>query len=447
MQKPDFRKIYRRFKERISLDGHLDTEAAALNITSNIRFSGPNVFILFFAIIIASVGLNVNSTAVIIGAMLISPLMSPIVGMGLAIGTNDLSLLKNSLKNWAIMVVISVVAATIYFCFTPLSLVDKSELYARTNPTFYDVLIAFFGGCAGILETSRKERGTVMSGVAIATALMPPLCTVGYGLAELNPAIFLGAFYLFFINTTFIALAAFIGTKLLHFKEVIDENPIRQKRARITAIVGLIVIITPSFITAIKTIQENIFEAGAEAFVQEWKETNPNLYILEHNVHPERDSARLEITMICNELTPEETELFMTKAADHHILPHEIDLRLNSAYARLSEKETFNAIMAEKKQEMERFEADKKQLQKTIDQLQKQLDQLCLPADQITAQLKALFPDIDTVKMAVTSTPNDREVVAIITTKGTRLTDEQITRVTDWLKVTTSTKKVLVINQ
>ena len=187
-------------KKYIYIFDEIDTDSAAERIKSGIWFRGPNVWILAFSIVIASVGLNVNSTAVIIGAMLISPLMGPIVGTGLAMGTNDVDLLKAAAKNLLIMVLISLVASTLYFILSPLSLVNPTELEARTSPTIYDVLIALFGGLAGIFENSRKERGTVLSGVAIATALMPPLCTAGYGLAHLNFHFFFGAMYLFIIN-------------------------------------------------------------------------------------------------------------------------------------------------------------------------------------------------------------------------------------------------------
>ena len=178
----------------------IDTEKAAENIRSNIFFRGPNVWILVCAIILASVGLNVNSTAVIIGAMLVSPLMGPIIGVGLGLGIDDTELIKSALKNLLIMVLISLTAATIYFVITPLKLANPTELLARTNPTIYDVMIALFGGLAGILEISRKEKGTVLSGVAIATALMPPLCTAGYGLAIGSFSYFAGALYLFSIT-------------------------------------------------------------------------------------------------------------------------------------------------------------------------------------------------------------------------------------------------------
>ena len=193
----------------INLSDYVDMDSANASIRKNIYFRGPNVFILACAIIIASVGLNVNSIPVIIGAMLISPVMGPILGFGYSLGVQDIQLLRDSLRNLAIMVAISIAASTLYFFLSPLRLEHPTELLARTNPTTYDVLIALFGGFAGILEISRKEKGTVLSGVAIATALMPPLCTVGYGLAILNWSYVLGALYLFLINSVFIALATY----------------------------------------------------------------------------------------------------------------------------------------------------------------------------------------------------------------------------------------------
>ncbi|MBA3901048.1 MAG: DUF389 domain-containing protein, partial [Bacteroidetes bacterium] len=182
----------------------------------NIEFRGPNLWILIFAILIASVGLNMNSNAVIIGAMLISPLMGPINGMGYSIATYNFPLFRRALKNFTFAVVASLIASTAYFALSPIS-TAQSELLARTSPTIYDVLIALFGGLAGIVAISSKEKGNVIPGVAIATALMPPLCTAGYGLATGNLYYFFGAFYLFTINTVFIALSSIAISQILKF--------------------------------------------------------------------------------------------------------------------------------------------------------------------------------------------------------------------------------------
>lgn len=180
-----------------------DEHQIVAQISSGVSFRGANLWVLIFAIFIASLGLNVNSPAVIIGAMLISPLMGPIIGMGLAVGINDVELLKRSARSFGVATLISVLTATAYFLLTPLG-DARSELLARTSPTLYDVLIATCGGAAGIIALCTKGKGNVIPGVAIATALMPPLCTAGYGLATGHWLYFLGAFYLFFINTVFI---------------------------------------------------------------------------------------------------------------------------------------------------------------------------------------------------------------------------------------------------
>jgi uncharacterized hydrophobic protein (TIGR00271 family) len=192
-------------------------ELTVESIRHGVVFKGTNLWVLIFAIFIASLGLNVNSTAVIIGAMLISPLMGPIMGFGLSVGISDFDLLKQSFRSYLLTTFISVVTSTLYFSLTPLNEV-QSELLARTSPTIYDVLIALFGGLAGIIAVSTKEKGNVIPGAAIATALMPPLCTAGFGLATGNIFYFLGAFYLYFINSVFISLATFLGVRFMHFK-------------------------------------------------------------------------------------------------------------------------------------------------------------------------------------------------------------------------------------
>ena len=236
-------------------------------ISSGVSFRGANLWVLIFAIFIASLGLNVNSTAVIIGAMLISPLMGPIVGMGLAVGTNDLGLLKRAGKNFGVATLISVLTATIYFLLTPLS-EAQSELLARTSPTLYDVLIAFCGGAAGIIALCTRGKGNVIPGVAIATALMPPLCTAGFGLATGHFLYFLGAFYLFYINTVFIALATFLGVKLLRFRNHSDLTPELAQRGR--RLVTWVVVITmlPAVVMTVNIVGQNARERNVQRFVK-----------------------------------------------------------------------------------------------------------------------------------------------------------------------------------
>ena len=236
-------------------------------ISSGVTFHGANLWVLIFAIFIASLGLNVNSTAVIIGAMLISPLMGPIIRMGLAVGIDDFDLLKRSVKNYLVATVISVITATIYFMISPLS-EAQSELLARTSPTLYDVLIAIFGGAAGILALSTKEKGNVIPGVAIATALMPPLCTAGYGLAVGEMSFFFGAFYLYFINTVFIALSTFIGVRMLRFQRRTFADAAALRRVR-TYIFGIVVLtMIPATYMTIQIIRKSIQDNNTQQFVK-----------------------------------------------------------------------------------------------------------------------------------------------------------------------------------
>ena len=276
-------KVKQYLRHIVYLEDDIDRDAAAATIKKNIFFKGPNVIILACAVIIASVGLNVNSIPVIIGAMLISPVMGPIIGFGLGLGTNDTHLLTTALKNYLVMVAISIVAASLYFLISPLKLSNPTELLARTRPTIYDVLIALFGGIAGMLELSRKEKGTVIAGVAIATALMPPLCTIGYGIASLNPSYIFGATYLFLINSFFIALASFLVAKFLGFHNTAEGEQQQRRNARIVAAV-LLVILVPSIITAIGTIQDNNFTTSAERFVQNNK-TIGSSYIFDYKIN------------------------------------------------------------------------------------------------------------------------------------------------------------------
>ncbi|MEG1592134.1 DUF389 domain-containing protein [Chryseobacterium sp.] len=247
-------------------NGEEKKEKVLENVISNISFRGSNLWILACAIIIASVGLNVNSTAVIIGAMLISPLMGPIVGAGFALGTYNFPLLKKSIKNLFIATIVSLTVSSIYFYISPFKDV-QSELLARTSPNIYDVLIAFFGGLVGIIAITRVEKGNPIPGVAIATALMPPLCTAGFGLATSNFSYFFGAFYLYIINCFFICIATFFVVKYLKYPSVIIDNKY-EKRIRYGITALILVMIVPSFYLAYNLFNEKQFIRTAEQFIQ-----------------------------------------------------------------------------------------------------------------------------------------------------------------------------------
>lgn len=253
---------------RFSLDDDraLQDEVIA-NISKGVEFRGVNLWVLIFATLIASLGLNVNSAAVIIGAMLISPIMGPIMGIGLSLGINDFELLKKSLRNFTLMFIVAILTSTLYFLVSPLE-DARSELLARTVPTTYDVLIALVGGLAGIVAQSRKDRtSTVIPGVAIATALIPPLCTAGYGLATGQMGFFIGAFYLFFINSVFIALATYVMVRFLKYDKVAFIDKVRERNVRRLMMAITLVTFIPSVFVGFHMVRTSWFESVADKYI------------------------------------------------------------------------------------------------------------------------------------------------------------------------------------
>lgn len=310
-------------RERFDLHEGKEDELATIEyIRKNVEFKGANLWILIFAIFVASIGLNVNSTAVIIGAMLISPLMGPIMGVGLAAGINDFELLKRSLRNLGVAVFIAILTSSIYFFFTPLD-DAQSELLARTEPTIWDVLIALFGGLAGIVAGSRKEKSNAIPGVAIATALMPPLCTAGYGLATMNFYYFFGAFYLFFINSVFISLSTYLIVRFMKFprKEFLDEKKEKRVQTYITLFTLLTVI--PSVFLAYGIVVRTLWQEQARRFIQvEMK--FPRTQVLNTNYNYSNNPPQIEVMLIGEELDQEILEITKSKAAGYNLSGTEI---------------------------------------------------------------------------------------------------------------------------
>ena len=332
------RRILIYLKSLIHIADEIDYENASTSIRKNIAFKGTNVFILACAIIIASVGLNVNSIPVIIGAMLVSPVMGPILGFGLGLGTEDNHLVKESLKNFGVMVGISIIASSLFFLLSPLSLANPSELLARTNPTIYDVLIALFGGLAGIIETSRKDKGSVITGVAIATALMPPLCTVGYGLSLFNVHYIFGALYLFIINSIFIALATFLVTKYLKYP-VLSEGDNRRRLTTRSVAILLLVVIIPSIFSAVHIVRESNFNRHVQQLVMD-NRTIGRTFIYDYKPHYSTKHATVELFVAGPVPTEQEMESFYNKAEDYGIFRTQIVINDNNLVTSMSEAES-----------------------------------------------------------------------------------------------------------
>lgn len=424
-------------QEQLNLTAYIDIDAADRNIRSNIPFRGPNIYILFVAIIIASVGLNVNSIPVIIGAMLISPLMSPIIGFGLGLGTNDTALLLKSLKNLGIMFVISLIASTLYFMVTPLETDNPTELLARTNPSIYDVMIAFFGGIAGILELARKDKGTVLSGVAIATALMPPLCTVGYGIANLNWHYAGGALYLFFINCVFIALATFLAVKYLRFPLVAEKEG-RFSRGVISYGILILVVLVPSLFTGYNITNENTFTKNARHFIKE-NQAIGGTYIYDYAVDFQQKPYMLTLSLAGESLSNESRALLYSNAEKHGISHSQILFKEDATIEvrRLNETEVMRDWLAS-------TEAQLRQRDDSIRTLRAELaryEALILPSKQIDEELRAQYPDITDVTLA----RSDSSVILLLRAIPEKMESKEEKRIADWLSVRLQVPAVRVI--
>lgn len=405
-------------------------------ITNGINFQGSNLWILIFAVFIASLGLNVNSTAVIIGAMLISPLMGPIIGMGLALGIADLDLFKQSIKNYLVSTFISVVTATIYFTLSPITNA-QSELLARTSPTLYDVLIALFGGAAGFLATSTKGRNNVVPGVAIATALMPPLCTAGYGLAVQNTTFFFGAFYLYFINTVFIAFTTCLGVRFLHFhrKQFINREKMRRVNLYIVSII-IITIIPASYMTW-NIIKQSVFENNIENFIT--KELNySGTNILSHQY--DLKTKTLHVVAVGNPISTDSIAKAQKTMTDYQLDGYALKVIQGSnsdSLLLLQHKNKGQLMVGEKNT------AEWQELAYRNDVLQKQLNSYThypVLANDMKEELKVVCPEAKSIMLSkasesfVDSASIKNYIVAVVKTNKTLAKDNR-KQLYDWLKV------------
>ena len=433
--KLNFNTVREFLKITLNLTNDVDIPAASENIRKNIPFRGPNVYILFVAIIIASVGLNVNSIPVIIGAMLISPLMGPITGLGLGLGTNDRELVLFSIKNLLVMVGISLLAATLYFIVTPLEIDNPTELLARTRPTIYDVFIALFGGLAGVLETARKEKGTVISGVAIATALMPPLCTVGYGIANLSWQYTVGALFLFSINCIFIAMAAYLMAKFLKFPmKTVEEH---RTRYFILSYALVILLAATSIFTGYHVIRENDFTKLANRFVKK----NQNIgktYIYDSQVNIDAKPYMLELRLAGETLNEDTKEMLLRDAENYGIMRSQIVIHEDATVQvdRFNETEIVKNLMATNASNVQMRDDSIKVLNAQIAHYKQQE----LPAKQLAEELQVQLPSITRLTLArgtalEQNVVMSEEQVVVVAHCSEMPSEEEKTRVYEWLKI------------
>ncbi len=376
-----------------------DKDFTRKTILENIPFRGHTAWLLIFSVMIASVGLNANSTPVVIGAMLISPLMGPIMGAGFAIGTNDIDTFKKSSINFLVMVTLSILTSFIYFKISPLAY-ESSELLARTSPTFFDVMIAFFGGLAGIIALTKKGFFNVISGVAIATALMPPLCTAGFGLATGNMHFFSGAMYLLLINSFFIALATFLIIKYLHFPVAHYLNSVKRRRiSRVIYILAILVMI-PSIMSFVKMYNEEIFKRAAEAFVEK-NIKYEGAQIIKNKIDPNQKEI---VIYLMGEIVPQEIIDTWQKRLQNNPDFKDAVLKIYQSTdntqeieQNLSEKlkqQILDKLFKENKETIKNKDLQIKRLTDEIIKLKQQKEQNKLPFVQFSKEVKTIFPGI-----------------------------------------------------
>ena len=430
------------FHSSVDLEGHIDTEAAERSIRNNIFFRGPNAWILAIAIIIASVGLNVNSIPVVIGAMLISPLMGPIFGLGLGLGISDVQLVKSSGKNLLVMVVISLTASFLYFLITPLSLSNPTELLARTNPTIYDVLIALFGGFAGIFEQCRKEKGTVFAGVAIATALMPPLCTAGFGLAGGNFGYFFGALYLFFINCLFIMLATYISVKYFKFRETeySDISTGRKTKRMITMLI--ILFIVPSIWSAVILINQNRFEENAIAFVEHSKSYGKSIiydYKIDHT-----DGSTIEISFVGEPLDERTRSDIYSTAARYGISKEKLIINDHTTTESINEMELVKDLYDRMDREISTRDAEIARLRAELESSESDK----IPYKQLAQEITSTYPTIQEVHITrgesvnIESIEQTKSSMIVVAYTNEKMSDTECNKLESWLKIRLSEENI-----
>ena len=408
-------------------------------IEKEIIFKGTNLWILVFAIIVASVGLNMNSTAVIIGAMLISPLMGPINGMGYSIATFNFPLFRKALKNFTFAVAASLIASTTYFAISPVS-EAHSELLARTSPTIYDVLIAFFGGTAGIIAMSSKHKGNVIPGVAIATALMPPLCTAGYGLATAQLSYFFGAFYLFTINTVFIALSSVAVAQILKFPITTLVNPEQKKKVNrwITAVILITVI--PSIYFGYGLVEEEKFNKKASEFVNSVIIIDGN-YLLRHSISPSTKSV--DLIYAGDTLTDKQIEIIHEKAELFSIDKSKLSIKLGFS---VNGKNSKNTEIENLKIEINRLSNELKAKNEILNANDKQK----LIGNQLLSELTTMFPNIHSCSYSETAlfqegiAESNQIVIILVKTKAQKLTNSEKEKIRKWMKNRFTAKQIEV---
>lgn len=428
-------------KGRFSLDedkAQRDEVVAA--ISKGVEFRGVNLWVLIFATLIASLGLNVNSAAVIIGAMLISPIMGPIMGVGLSLGINDFELLKKSLRNLSLMFIVAIITSTLYFFVSPLSS-NSSELLARTVPTTYDVLIALFGGLAGIVAQTRQDRtSTVIPGVAIATALIPPLCTAGFGLATGQFKFFVGAFYLFFINSVFIALATYAMVRFLQYEKKAFIDKIRERNVKRLMMVITLVTFIPSVVIGFHMVRVSVFEAVADKYVAQVFNF-PHTRVIECNKYYARgkNPSQIELLLVGEPLGAEVIENARTQMPGFGLEKTELVVRQANQEDKIdvaSLQKSYQELLEEKNRRIGEMSSLLKRYRVTN-----------VEVNDISREVGAMMDNIEAISLTkgitfdIKGTPGDTTIVCVVTPRDPAQPVDRTT-LTNWLKIRTKVENV-----
>lgn len=423
-------------------EGEQDKGKTLSEVAANTVFKGANLWILACAIMVASVGLNVNSTAVIIGAMLISPLMGPIVGAGFALGTYNFNLLKTALINLLVATLVSLLVSTIYFWISPFKEI-QSELLARTSPTIYDVLIAFFGGLVGVIAITRVEKGNPIPGVAIATALMPPLCTAGYGIAMGNLQFFLGAFYLYCINCVFICIATLSIVKYLNYPVEMQIDERKQKRVRYIITALIISMLLPSTYLAYSLFGEQQFKKHTEEFIE--KEFIEKGYtIVYKKLHYNETPQKMELAFLSKRFDDTEIETLRKQLSNYSLTGMELIFRQDSTDKFLNMK---GDIMREINVNSNIIEHQNKK----IAWLQTHLAQDSLMSLQLQAEAKIIFPLVQRLSIAkhhYSVKPDSSYTTMVVTCTGRQaFNNDDLAKLRAWLEQRTKTTQLEIFTQ
>lgn len=429
-----------------------DESEAVKSIREGVEMKGATIWILIAAILLASLGLNVNSTAVIIGAMLISPLMGPIMGVGLAIGLGDFDLMKRSFKNYLVITLFSVVTATLFFLISPSVSEGQSELLARTSPTIYDVFIALFGGAAGFIALSTTKKGSLIPGVAIATALMPPLCTAGFGLATGNLLYFLGAFYLYFINSVFICVATFLGTRFMRFSRLKYVDKEREKKVRKYIVWVVVLTMIPAVYLTYGILNDTIYEGSVNRFVNE-QLSFENAQVVDKKVEKRDGTKELRVVLVGKEVADSTIIMAQRRMADYNLG----DTKLVVLQGVSGQQAASMDITSVRAQVLEDFykngEVKLQQQAVLIDSIQGILNSY-LTYDELARtlmpEMKVLYPQVTrfslsrSLEMSVDSARADTVTFAIIHLNK-RMDDREKAKMVEWMKARTNSKELRLL--